>query len=270
MKIGVRAHDYDQMPIAQLIKQIKADGFESIQLAIPKVIEEIKGFDDITPELVTDIKVICEEEGIDISVFGCYIDPALLDDEKREVEVAKFLKSIEFAKQLNAGCIGTETTHFDKEESKREEAFIKLVDSVRRMVAKAEEAGIDIGIEPVASHTLNTPELTKRLLEIINSPRLKVIFDPVNLITVENIKEQEKLWDDCFKMFGDKICAMHIKGIRLSEENELEKAPLSEAQINYTRLLKEIQKYHPHMHLLREEAIPSSAKADQAFMISKM
>lgn len=270
MKIGVRAHDYDKMPIAELIKRIKKDGFETIQLAIPKVIEEVKGFNDITPELVEDIKEICEEVGMEIGVFGCYIEPALLDDGKRQEEVAKFLKSIEFAKQLNAKCIGTETTRFDRAESEREEAFMKLVDSVRSMVAKAEEVGIDVGIEPVASHTLNTPQLTGRLIEMIDSPRLKIIFDPVNLITAENIKNQEKLWDDCFELFGDKICAMHIKGIKLGEDNKLQKVGLNEAEINYTRLIKEVQKGKEKLPLLREEAVPAMAQNDQEFIKTRI
>lgn len=266
MKIGVRAHDYGKLPVETLIEAIRQDGFSNIQLAIPKAIEGIGGFDQITPGLIQKIKAVCQQEQVEISVFGCYIEPSLVDETKRQAEVDKFLKGIEYAKQLDARCIGTETTRFNGTEEEREDAFQSLLKSVRTMVQKAEEVGIDIGIEPVAYHTLATPQLTKRLLDTINSPRLKVILDPVNLITVENIKNQESLWQECIELFGDKICAVHIKGIKVNSDNELEKSGLGECQVNFKSILREVITRDPEMPILREEAIPAIANLDQKFI----
>ncbi|MGL6174170.1 MAG: sugar phosphate isomerase/epimerase family protein [Cellulosilyticaceae bacterium] len=266
MKIGVRAHDYGKLPIETLIEAIKQDGFSNIQLAIPKAIEGIGGFEQITPDLIGKIKKICQVEQIEISVFGCYIEPSISDELKRQAEIDKFLKGIEYAKELGAGCIGTETTRFSGTEAEREVAFQRLVDSVRQMVNRAEEIGIDIGIEPVAYHTLATPQLTKRLLDTIQSPRLKVILDPVNLITIYNIRTQENLWQECIELFGDKICAIHIKGIKVNADDELEKVSLTECEVNFKTILKEMIKRNPEMPVLREEAIPALARLEQEFI----
>jgi sugar phosphate isomerase/epimerase len=264
MKIGVRAHDYGRQAIESLVDNITKDGYESIQLAVTKVLEGVNSYFDVDEVLVNRINAACKGK-LDIAVFGCYIDAAVVDETKRLQEVRKFLKGIELAKAVGAGCIGTETTHFTKESGTRDEAFKRLLDTVSRVVQKAEDEGVDIGIEPVVVHTLYSPELTKELIDTIKSDRLKVIFDPVNLLTAENILKQDELWDRSFTMFGEKICAMHFKGIQLID-GELQKAELVDSEVHYGVLLDWMKKYKPEISVLREEANPLKGKEEYAFM----
>lgn len=268
MKIGLRAHDYGRHTPADIIRSVREDGFEGIQLAFPKAIEGINCHDEVTEELAQEVRKHCLEHGVEITVLGCYIEPSLLDEKEREVHVNRFLRTMDFVKTLDATCIGTETTHFTYPESEREEVFNILLGSVRKMVEKAEKINVDVAIEPVAKHTLNTPELTARLLKEIPSERLKIIFDPVNLSTAENIKDQDNLWDRCFEAFGDKICAVHIKGTKLNDQGELEKTTLKDSDINYAKILSWLKKNKPNVTLLREEIERETAKEDLAFIKS--
>ncbi len=267
MKIGVRAHDYGKMIIEKLVERIKGDGFQAIQLALTKAIEGINNYLEVSEEEVEAIHRACKEAQLEIAVLGCYINPALLEDEARASEMKKFLRAMEMVRPLEAGCIGTETTPFYGTEEEREVAFKLLVNSVRQMVEKAELLGMDVGIEPVAYHTLNTPELTKRLLEEVPSERLKIIFDPVNLLTAENIEKQDELWERCFKCFGDKICVMHMKSIAFNKYGELEKPPLNEGAVHYDKIMAWLKVHKPELTLLREEIKPEEAIRDKKFML---
>lgn len=268
MKIGLRAHDYGRKNIGDLLTSITRDGYEAVQLAIPKAIPGIDCHDEVTQDLVDDIHKECVKHGIEVTVLGCYIEPSLLDEQEREIHVQRFLRTMDFVKPLNATCIGTETTDFNYPESQREEVFNILVDSVRKMVAKAEEIGVDIAIEPVSRHTLNTPELTARLLREVPSERLKVLFDPVNLLSAENIKNQDDLWDRSFKEFGDKICVVHIKGARLNDQGELISTSLKDSQVNYPKIMNWLKEHKPEVTLLREEIEEKMAKDDLEFIKS--
>lgn len=268
MKIGLRAHDYGKSPLEDLFSRISNDGFHGIQLAIPKAIEGVSGLEAVDEALLNDIKAACEKYDIELPVFGCYVELGKRDDAERQQHVNKFLLGMDFAKTLGAKCIGSETTNFplDGSEEDRRAAFEGLVDAVRQIVKKGEEIGLDVAIEPVARHTLNTPELAKELIDRIDSERLKIIFDPVNLITADNIKDQEDLWDRAFKLFGDKVCAIHMKGTRLNSEGELEKTTLQDNAINFKRVLDWAKVNHPDITVLREEIKPEEAKADWQFI----
>lgn len=268
MYIGVRAHDYGKLPLEELFKRISEDGFHRIQLAIPKAIEGINSLDDVDEKLLEAIKGAMKKYDITIPVFGCYVELGHLDSVERQKHVNRFLKGMDFAKYLGAGCIGSETTHFPINATKEERkiAFEGLVDSVRQIVKKGEEIGLDIAIEPVAKHTLNTPELTKELLVRVASDRLKVILDPVNLLTSENIHRQDALYDECFEAFGDKICALHMKGTKHNVEGNLEKASFEENEANFKKVMDWIKVNRPEITALREEIKPSHAKMDYVYM----
>lgn len=268
MNVGLRAHDYGKKPVDELFKEISEDGFYEIQLALPKAIEGVNSLDDVDEDLLESIKENMQKYGISIAVFGCYVELGCLDEEQRQKEVNRFLKGMDFAKYLGAKCIGSETTHLsmDASEGERKIAFEGLVDSVRQIVKKGEEIGLDVAIEPVARHTLNTPELTKALLKRVPSERLKIIFDPVNLVTVANIEEQERLWERAFECFGEKIVALHMKGTRLNEAGELETADFKTSAVNFKRIINWLKTNQPDVPVLREEIKPQEAEADRVFM----
>lgn len=268
MKVGLRAHDYGKMPVDKLFKKISDDGFYEIQLALPKAIEGVNSLDDVDEDLLESIKENMQKYGISIAVFGCYVELGCLDEEERQKEVNRFLKGMDFAKYLGAKCIGSETTHLsmDTPEEERRIAFEGLVDSVRQIVKKGEEIGLDVAIEPVARHTLNTPELTRELIERVPSEHLKIIFDPVNLVTETNLVEQETLWDRAFECFGERIVALHMKGIRFNEAGELEKANLNTNAVNFKRIISWLKTNQPEVPVLREEINPQEAEADRVFM----
>lgn len=268
MYIGLRAHDYGKLPVEELFRRISEDGFRGIQLAIPKAIEGINSLEDVDETLLEDIKAAMEKYNIEITVFGCYVELGHRDPIERQKHVDRFLKGMDFAKYLGAKCIGSETTNFPLDGSKedRREAFNGLVDSVKQIVKKGEEISLDVAIEPVARHTLNTPALAKELSDLVSSNRLKFILDLVNLLTSENIHGQDKILEACFKLWGDKICALHMKGIKLNAQGELEKASFEENEAHFKKVIDWIKVNKPETTVLREEIEPEHAKVDYEYM----
>ena len=268
MYIGLRAHDYGKLPLEELFKRISEDGFHAIQLAIPKAIEGINSLEDVDEKLLEDIKVAMKKYDITIPVFGCYVELGHRDPMERQKHVNRFLKGMDYAKYLGARCIGSETTHFplDGSEEERKEAFEGLVDSVSQIVKKGEEIGLDVAIEPVAKHTLNTPILAKELNDRIASDRLKFILDLVNLLTVENIKYQDEILKECFELWGDKIWALHMKGIKRNATGDLEKASFKENEAHFEKVISWIKVTMPETTVLREEIDPKYAREDYLYI----
>jgi len=265
MRIGARAHDFGKHSPKKLAEILSESGILAAQLAVPKAIEGIGSYFDVSDGLCHEIKSSFEEKNIEIPVLGCYIEPALPDKDERLAQLEIFARAMKVCSLVGAGVVGTETTNFSHDESEREKMYSLLLDSVLRMAEEAEKTGTAIGIEPVGRHTLNSPELTYRLLREVNSKRLFVIFDPVNLLSPKNIPRQEKLWGECFEAFGEKICALHLKDAVLEGES-LRPCLLGEGVMKFEPVFSWLLQNKPDICVLREEISPKTAKKDIDFI----
>jgi len=263
MKIGVRAHDFGRQSVDSLAANIREAGFECVQLAPTKALEGINGFGEITDRHLDAINTAFARENVEISVLGCYIEPSVTDSAQRLSNVEIFKANLTNAKKLGVKIVGTETTNLDihTPEAEREKIYALLKDSVLRMVEQAEKEDIFVGIEPVAEHTLNTPELTRRLLDEVGSGKLKLIFDPVNLVLPHTIHEQDAIFTRLFDLCGEEIVAVHIKDIVIENDQKTWRN-IGKGVINYPLIFDWLHKHKSEISILREGVQLNSYRQD--------
>lgn len=263
MKIGVRAHDFGRMPATSLAKTVKEAGFEAVQLAPTKAIEGIVGFADITDTRLSEIEAAFNSESLEINVLGCYIEPSVPDAQKRLEQVVFFQKGLSNAKKLGVSIVGTETTHFNVNagEREREEAYQRLKDSVLRIAEEAERLGVYAGIEPVAEHVLNSAPLARRLLDEVKSERLKIIFDPVNMLLPETISRQDRIFAEFFELLGGDIVALHLKDV-IIKDGEKQWSKIGVGEVNYAPVFDWLHENKSDIRVLREGVKMDSYKDD--------
>ncbi len=250
--LGARAHDYRGSSPEELFGKIAGDGFRAIQLAFPKSF----GVSYPVPEaFIEETAAALEKHRIHLAVVGCYIDPALPDRQKNREQVDKFISALPAAKALKAGCVGTETTNLEKAGGNRRAAMPVLIDSVKRMADAAEKWGVDIGIEPVYAHVLHNVEETLEVMEKVGSSRVKIIWDAVNMLSVDTAHDQPGFFRTCYDAFRDRLVAMHLKDFVFDEKGNKPSAPLFEGKLNVEALLS-LVKNREGLPILREEAIP--------------
>ena len=269
MKIGVRGHDFGRREVPDLAAVIKGAGFECVQLAPAKAIERIEAISDINKKHINAIQKAFTEHDLEIAVLGCYIEPSIPNRVERLANVDLFKKNLLYANRLGIPIVGTETTHMDVNTNpvEREMAYLFLKDSVLRMVEKAVEDDVFVGIEPVAEHTLNSPSLARRLLDEVGSDKLKIIFDPVNLVLPETIGEQDMIWDETFELLGDDIFVVHVKDT-IIKDGVKTWCKIGEGEINYPKIMAWLKENKPDIRLLREEARMDSYADDLKVMKS--
>jgi len=268
VKVGVRAHDFGRFSsLTEQAKTIKGAGFDCVQYAPAKAITGLEHFDAITPEVLFDIGEAFAQNDVEITVLGCYIEPSLVDEAQRLDNVRIFKDNLAHAKKLGVSIVGTETTGLDihATEGEREAAYQRLKDSVLRMAEKAEAEGVYIGIEPVAEHTLNTPALARRLLDEVNSNKIKIIFDPVNLVLPNTIHEQDRIFAEMFTLLGNEISVMHIKDTVIEDDKKAWRK-IGEGVINYSLIFQWLRTYKPDIRLLREDVKMDSYQDDITVM----
>lgn len=267
MIIGMRGHDFGRMQPEALADAISGFGFRATQLAFGKCFE---GDADayLTPESLAHIRQVFSSRSIALPVMGCYVSASDADDAKRAAAKEKFARYLRASVSLGALCVGTETTHFLEDESKREEAYARLLDFARFVSAQAEACGALVGIEPVALHTLNTPELTRRLIADVSSPNLRVILDTANLVTPETTapEAQAEILTRCFDCFGDRVVALHVKDGVFDENRKWQNRPLGQGVMDWAHLLPRLRERYDGLCALREGVFPGMAAQERETM----
>ncbi|MBP3656640.1 MAG: sugar phosphate isomerase/epimerase [Clostridia bacterium] len=267
MIIGMRGHDFGRMEPDALAAAIAGSGFACAQLAFTKAFPQSADA-YMTPDALSSIRTAFEANGVAIPVMGCYISASDKDDAVRTAAKEKFIGALRASVLLGAGCVGTETTHFTFDESEREAAYARLLDFLRAVVPAAEECGAIVGIEPVAVHTLNTPELTRRMLQDVPSPNLKIILDMGNLLTPQTTspEAQADILTRCLECFGEKICALHLKDGVFDENGKWINKPLGQGVMDWQHLLPRLRAHNDSLCVMREDVWPGIAKEERAII----
>ena len=266
--VGARLHDYGKGTPDELFARVSADGFAAVQLAYKKCVPTVKSYADITEALVNDTIAAEKAHNIQVAVLGTYVELAI-NDARRLQNVADFKSQLAVCKALGAGCIGTETTKMCDQPAgtTREEAQELLCRSLAEILPVAEELGVTVGVEPVTYHSMNSAAATRRILDTMRSPNLKVIFDLSNLVDADNVNAQDRIWNDIGELVGDKIVAVHFKGQAFNPDGSLLHTSLEDSLTGYAGAFAMLRQLPQEvLPVLREEAVPARAASDIAFM----
>ena len=268
MGFGMRGHDLcSKRSFEEFCIAVKELGVTDVQLAFKKSITDIK-FDQgmYSPGLGNYLKRTMDRYGVHVAVLGCYINPTNPIESKRQAEVARFIEHLKYARQIGADMVGTETGRFDPKlkhnpATYTEAGYQLLLKSMREIVSAAEKLGVIVGVEGVATHTLYCPEMMLRFLRDIDSPNVEVIMDPVNLLDEKNYKNQDKIIDRAFELYGDRISVMHIKDFKL-EDGQLKFGHIGDGLLNFNTVLRNIKFGKPHITMLLECSTPQRYHSD--------
>ena len=266
MSIGVRAHDFGRRPARDLARAIRAAGFDSLQLAPQKCLDS---WDDLASVDVAGLRTAVEtirSEGLDISVFGCYVAVGHPEVEARRAAEDQFLRGLELAAQTGLRLVATETPKRLPGET-REEAFARLLESCDRLLPQLQNFPEQVmALEIVQDHCLSSAEQALFLSQRYQSPQLGWILDPVNLLA-DGREDQAALYTDFVEKLGPELQALHLKDVVFESGRKVWR-PLGQGIVDYSCLQKILPPERlASLPLLREHARPDCQLAeDLAFL----
>ena len=104
------------------------------------------------------------------------------------------------------------------------------------------------------------------MIENATSDRLKIIFDPLNVLTKERVDSQEALWKECIDAFGKETKIIHLKDGVFPAKGRHVACKLGEGIMRYGIIKDWLKKEKPDISIIREEERDEYAKEDLAFM----
>jgi sugar phosphate isomerase/epimerase len=267
VRIGCRAHDFGRRPAEELAAVIAACGFTCVQLAPAKALPGVewrKGA--LTPEVAARAASAFHARGIEIAVLGCYVNPVHPDPAMRRELLSLFKEHLQAARDFGCGLVALETGSVNADYSpnpanRGEAAFEEAVRSFAELAEAAERAGVAVGVEAVSSHIVSTPAKLRRLFDRVGSPRLRAVFDPVNLLDAENWARQAEVYREALALFGDRIAVLHLKDFVMEGGVPRPVALGRGGGVDLAPLLAWVRTRSPACRALLEEIDASTAEA---------
>jgi len=271
IRVGIRAHDVGKLPADELARRIAAKGLTCVQLAVNKAIAGMNlKPGDMNPGLAWEIGQAFGRHGVQIAVLGCYVNLSHPDPAARRGLMELFKEHLCHARDFGCGVVATETGSLNADwsyhpENKSDAAFGALIPTVAELVAEAERFGVVFGIEGVTSHVLCSPRRIRQLLDAVKSNNLRVVFDPVNLLSIENYREQDRVIRESFDLFGDRIAIIHSKDFTV-EGNTLKQVRAGQGLLNHALFMGLLRQRKPSISILLEEASEQTAEECVRFL----
>lgn len=96
-------------------------------------------------------------------------------------------------------------------ENESRSAWLDMLETMQKAIAIAEEHDVYLGIEPEASNIVNNIAKAKRLLQEMQSDRLRIILDIANLFVSSDDLQIKALIEDAIQTLGDSVSMVHAK-----------------------------------------------------------
>lgn len=274
IQVGIRLHDVNttrnevEQTMEARAKTARAEGFSCVHLALQKVIKDVT-FDDaaMTEGLAMHIKRVFAKNDLDIAVLGCYLNLAHPNPEKLAEIQSRYYANIRVASLSGACMVGTETgapneAYRYEPACHGKEALDAFVRGLAPVVECAERYGVTLAIEPVWNHIVWNPDRAKEVLKTIQSKNLRIIFDPVNLLSPENVSDRDHVLLDAMDKLCDSIAMVHLKDY-VPTGSSLKSVAAGTGQMDYRPILSFLKARKPYVIATLENTDDTNAVASR-------
>lgn len=270
IQLGIRLHDVntaaslEEKTMEARAEKAKQEGFSCVHLAYQKVIAGVS-FDDaaLNEGLACYTKRVFQEQKLDIAVLGCYLNLAHPDPAELAKIKSKYFGHLRVAALAGCSVVGTETGapnpqyKLDANTHSRE-ALDTFIRNLAEVVERAEHWGVSMAIEPVWNHIVYNADRAVEVLKAIQSPNLRIILDPVNLLCMENADNREAIFQDAFEKLCDHIAVVHLKDF-VRRDGKLVSVAAGTGEMNYENILRFVKARKPFIQATLENTTDENA-----------
>jgi sugar phosphate isomerase/epimerase len=270
MRLGIFARTFPRPTLKETLGAISARGLDLVQfnmacVGLPTLPERIEP--DVCKR-VADALATRQIRMVAISGTFNMIHP----DPSRRRDGLKGLRTLAEA----CGALGTDTITLctgtrDPDDMWRRhpandspDAWHDLEASMREAVRIADDCGIVVAFEPEVANVVDSAEKARRLLDTINSPRLKVVMDAANLFHHGELERQHDVVRDAFTLLGQDIVLAHAKDI--AKDGDAGHEPAGKGLLDYVHYLSQLVSYQPNCPLMLHGLAETEVDASIAFL----
>ncbi len=217
MRLGIFARTFPGHEPGPIFAATRAAGYASTQYNFS--CSGLASMPDAIPQAATDaVRAASESETIDVvAVSGTYnmIHPDPVVRERGHARLAVIAAAARhLPTRLVTLCTGTRDP-VDQWRRHRDNAtaaaWADLLASMEVALEIAERYDVDLGVEPELANVVCSADRARRLIDELQSPRLRIVFDPANLIEPSSYARQQAIVSQAVAQLADRIAMAHAK-----------------------------------------------------------
>jgi sugar phosphate isomerase/epimerase len=247
MQIGIFAKTFVRPTLEATLDAVQEHGLASVQFnlaccGLPSMPDEISA------ELAERIRGAHAARGIAMAAVSGTFNMIHPDAAVRETGLRRLGVLAGAAQAMGTGLITLCTGSRDPQDMWRRhadndlpEAWRDLRASLERALLIAEQNDVVLGFEPEVANVIDTAEKGRRLLDEMQSPRLKVVFDAANLFRAGDLARMAGVLGEAFDLLGGDIVLAHAKD--LSRDGEAGHQAAGTGLLDYDLYLKLLRQH---------------------------
>ena len=214
LTIGIATLGFNKHTNASLAKELSAAGIRVVQLFLNQTDSRFwkyNGRSDVsslTAPRCREIAAAYGDAGVTIHSIGVYTNLIHPDAAERAANLAYFEAMMEIGGHMGVRTFITEAGHFHDPKAPapavpldfQDSVWTQMVETGRKLGEMAAKHDAKVLFEPFYRGFLSTAKRLRMFLEEVNSPRVRALLDPANLIEHNDLGEmfqQLTPWIDC-------------------------------------------------------------------------
>jgi sugar phosphate isomerase/epimerase len=223
MRLGIFAKTFARPSVEDTFDAVRAHGLDATQFNVS--VTGLASMPDAIPaELADRVRTAARARELDIAAVSGTFNMAHPDPPER----ARGLRRLDVLAGA-CGALGTAVITLCTGTRDREDMWHRHADNTTReawqdmrasivaAIAIAERHDVVLAIEPEISNVVDSPAAARRLLDEIQSARLRVVIDAANLFDADDpsrrIANSDAVLTEAFDLLADDIVLAHAKDI---------------------------------------------------------
>ena len=191
-----------------------------------------------------------------------------VDPDKRRAAIERLLRIVGACREAGTSVVATCTGSRHPESMWRhhpdnasKETWQVLLATLEQVMPAAEAAGVTVAFEPEINNVARDAAKSRRLIDEVGSPNLKVVLDAANIFGTDDLPRMREILDEAFDLLGDHVAIAHGKDLdHGGDAGHLAAGTGKLDYAHYVALLSELSFDVPIiLHGLSEEQVPASA-----------
>jgi sugar phosphate isomerase/epimerase len=264
--IGVSTLGFPMYTNQALAKEFADNGINTTQLFLSQKDSNYWRYNgrndlsDMTTARCEDIAATYRSAGIEIHSLGVYTNLIHPDAEERKANLAYFDEMMRIGDAMNVHVFITEAGHHHLDTPLphhfHEAVWAQMVGTGKKLAVMAESHGATVLMEPYFGSFFATAKRTRLFLEDVDSPRIRALLDPANLLELNDLEEM-------FQQLAPWIDCLHAKDRKLHVERGV---GAGKGDIDYSAFVRLAAKYTPHAPFILEYVGPDDYKEAVALL----
>jgi sugar phosphate isomerase/epimerase len=224
MEIGIFSKTFQEDNLERVLQKMSLNDIHHTQFNLTSAQVETMPY-SITEKKIEEIRRLCKKYEVYLDAISGTFNMIAPNLEEREDGCRRFHVLCQIAQELMIPVVTVCTGSRNPEskwkwhrENDTQEAWKDLLYTTDQILKSAVQYNCILGFEIEASNIIHSASLARKYLDFFQSEHLKIIMDGANLFTQGQLTQQEKIFEETFKLVGKDIVLAHAKDLVFEEE----------------------------------------------------